>query len=287
VPATHGKQLTYTTADGLKLAFRTFGQGPPLLLLAGGPGQISDYMLPVAERLAQTRKVILPDQRGTGESDKPPVTRENYQLAKYVADLEALRQHLGIHQWDVLGHSWGGTLGMAHACEHPSTIKSLILVSTCGANTDFLTPALEELRSRLNKEDLALLSKSLDPEFAKSHPAEAARAGNQAFLPAFFYNRSRGEKLRNELNLEGMPGVFGTVFGAMRDEKINLLPCLRDVDAPSLVIHGDHDHIPVRFVQEVANALPKSKFVLLEHCGHFPWIEAEESFYESVLTITA
>src|SRR5438105_922163 len=196
-------QSRYTSLDGLILCYRLLGDGRPLLLLAGGPGMSADYMLPVASRLADLRKVILPDQRGTGSSDKPPVNRDNYHLAKYVDDLEALRQELNIESWDVAGHSWGGTLAMAYACEHPSTVSALTLISTCGANTDFLTPALEKLRSRLNKEDLALLAKSLDPDFIKNDPAAAGRAGNKAFLPAFFFDRAAGERYRDELELDG------------------------------------------------------------------------------------
>ena len=257
------------------------------MLLAGGPGQLAEYMTPVAQRLAQKRKVILPDQRGTGESDKPAVNRENYNLSKYVNDLESLRQHINIGKWDVVGHSWGGTFAMGYACEHPSTISTLTLIGTCGANTDFLTPALEELRSRLNKDDLELLAKSVDLELIKRDAAVAAKAGNQAFLPAFFFDRSVGERLRDELDLQGVPGVFGSVFGAMRDEEINLLPCLKNVKSPALVIHGDYDHIPERFVRDVASALPSARFVRLEHCGHFPWIEAEKAFYDTVFTMTA
>lgn len=241
------------------------------------------YMLSVAEHFSKNHLVILPDQRGTGESEKPPVSKDNYQLEKYVQDLLALQCHLEIERWDVVGHSWGGTLAMAFACHKPQSVSRLGLIGTCGPNTRFLTPALEELRSRLTQPDLKLLALSNDPDLLRKDPAAAARAGNQGFMPAFFYDREAGERYRDEhLDLEGTQGVFGAVFGKMREDGTDLLPCLSTFDQPALVIHGDHDHIPVEYAEEVADALPCCRFVLLPNCGHFPWAEAEELLYRNL-----
>ena len=69
---------------------------------------------------------------------------------------------------------------------------------------------------------------------------------------------------------------------AMWAENVDLRPCLSSVTIAALVVHGDYDHIPIRFPLQVAEALPDSTFVKLDQCGHFPWIEAEDAFYQAL-----
>jgi len=235
----------------------------------------ADYMLPVLERLADSHRVILPDQRGTRTSARPPVTSENYAIAKYVADLEAVREHLGIERWAVLGHSWGGTLAMAYACSFPWRVSRMLLIGTCGPTIDFLAPALEELGSRASPQDPAPVPSEV--------PDEAASNGARASLPLFFRNRALGDKYAaSQTGLISTAGVFGTVMKSLAAEGFDLRPRLKTLRIPTLVIHGDYDHIPIRFVKEIVECIPSSSLMLVQDCGHFPWIEAEPQFYEAV-----
>lgn len=99
--------------------------GQPVVFLHGGPGSGCN---PTQRRFFDPAhyRVILLDQRGCGRS-KPLGSIEENTTDALVADLEHLRNHLGIAQWLVFGGSWGSTLALAYAIAHPSKVSGLIL----------------------------------------------------------------------------------------------------------------------------------------------------------------
>src|SRR5436853_1013151 len=99
--------------------------GQPVVFLHGGPGggTVPDYRRffdPKAYR------IVLFDQRGSGKST-PHASLEENTTWHLVADIEKLRQHLGIDKWQVFGGSWGSTLALAYAETHPVRATELVL----------------------------------------------------------------------------------------------------------------------------------------------------------------
>jgi len=265
-----------TSADGLKLVCRTYGEGPPMLLLAGGPGMDAAYMAPVAERLAASHTVYLPDQRGTGGSGRPPLTPDSYSLAHYVEDIEIIRVKAGVSSWPVVGHSWGGFLAMGYMASHPEEVESLVLVGTCGPSIEFLGPALERLRARMSSEDRAKTN-ALSSLGATD---EAASENARISMPLLFSDRALGERFRDaQTGIISTWGLFSLVMDGIRKSGFDATPALQRFGGPVLVVHGDYDHIPNRYPKGIAEAAPRGRYVELERCGHFPWIEAEGEFY--------
>lgn len=99
--------------------------GIPCVCLHGGPGGQSS---PFVRRLfdPETWHVIQFDQRGTGRSRPHGETRENT-TAHLVADMERLREHLGVERWFLFGGSWGSTLAIAYAEAYPERVSGMIL----------------------------------------------------------------------------------------------------------------------------------------------------------------
>lgn len=97
--------------DDHALAWFAFGDpspgGAPLVLLNGGPGDDHRYLRPVAERLAAGRACVLYDQRGCGASRLDRLDGDTLHIDRFVADLDALREALGVARIDLFGHSWG------------------------------------------------------------------------------------------------------------------------------------------------------------------------------------
>lgn len=122
------------TGDGHQVYWEVAGspQGKPAVVLHGGPGSGATPWWRQFFDPARYR-VVLMDQRGCGRS-RPNAGEDcaalnNNTTRHLICDLEALRKHLGIEQWLVFGASWGSTLGLAYAIEHPERISELVLWS--------------------------------------------------------------------------------------------------------------------------------------------------------------
>ncbi len=99
--------------------------GKPAVVLHGGPG---GGITPFLRRLHDPSRyrIVLFDQRGCGQSTPHAELAENTTW-DLVADMERLREHLGIEKWQVLGGSWGSTLALAYAEDYPQRVTELIL----------------------------------------------------------------------------------------------------------------------------------------------------------------
>jgi len=114
-------------SGGHDLYFEQSGRrdGKPVLFLHGGPGGGTD---PKHRRFFDPSRyrIILFDQRGCGQSE-PFASLQDNTTWDLVADIERLREHLGIERWQVFGGSWGSTLAVAYAETHPTRVTELVL----------------------------------------------------------------------------------------------------------------------------------------------------------------
>jgi proline iminopeptidase len=110
-----------------KLYFEESGnpKGKAVVFLHGGPGGATD---PKVRRFFDPKRyrIVLFDQRGCGKST-PNASLVDNTTWHLVADIELLRQHLGIERWQVFGGSWGSTLALAYAQTHPKQVTELVL----------------------------------------------------------------------------------------------------------------------------------------------------------------
>ncbi len=115
------------TGDGHQVYWELCGnpQGKPAVFLHGGPGAGCS---PEHRRLFDPQRycVLLFDQRGCGRS-RPAASLDNNTTWHLVADIERLREQLGVAQWLVFGGSWGSTLALAYAQTHPQRVSALIV----------------------------------------------------------------------------------------------------------------------------------------------------------------
>ncbi|QSB14297.1 alpha/beta fold hydrolase [Natronosporangium hydrolyticum] len=113
--------------DGCRLWATCSGHGHPLLFCHGGPG-LWDMFTDLAATLGDVASVVRWDQRGCGRSER----RGGYTVARYLADLDAVRGQLAGARTALLGHSWGATLALRYALQHPDRVSHLIYVSGTG-----------------------------------------------------------------------------------------------------------------------------------------------------------
>jgi proline iminopeptidase len=118
--------------DGQEIYWERCGNphGTPAVFLHGGPGS---GCRPNHRRLFDPSlyNAVLFDQRGAGRSrplaSEPDADLRTNTTRHLIADIELLREHLGVERWTVLGISWGSTLGLAYAEAHPQRVRALIL----------------------------------------------------------------------------------------------------------------------------------------------------------------
>ncbi|MDP9436236.1 MAG: alpha/beta hydrolase, partial [Actinomycetota bacterium] len=121
---------TLSAPDGTRLAYTSQGSGPPLLCLPGGPGRAGAYLEDLAG-LADVRTLVVLDNRATGRS-QVPADPASLRFDRLAGDVEALREHLGVEQAEVLGHSAGTLVAQAWAANHPERVRALVLVTPSG-----------------------------------------------------------------------------------------------------------------------------------------------------------
>ncbi len=142
-----------------KLYCEQEGQGTPLVLLHGGPGATHHGFHPCFSRAASFARVIYYDQRGCGLSDFEP--GKGYSLDQAVDDLDRLRKALGVDQWVVLGHSYGGLLAQCYAMKYPENVKGLVLVcASTGLHGQSMPSRQGEFISQQERDKMAEISKT-------------------------------------------------------------------------------------------------------------------------------
>jgi proline iminopeptidase len=264
-----GGKLYYHIAGG--------GSGTPLIVINGGPGFDHTYLHVSTAwgTLAKNRRVIFYDQRGNGRSS-PLKPGQSCTLADQIADLEALRAHLGIEKWDVLGHSWGGYLSMAYSARHSERIAHLIIVDSGApkfSDTIFLFAQIfPETTERRN-----------GYTFADAMGDKAASDASIAdYLTMLFYSAEK----RDEFIAKMQPGaytklVFETLIADLA--RFDLNPELPKFKFPTLVVTGRYDiNVAPLLAYKIHNAIPGSKFVVFERSGHIPFYEQPDEFVAAV-----
>lgn len=153
------------TGDGHRIYWEACGNpaGKPAVLLHGGPGSGAtpwwrQFFDPARYRF------VLYDQRGCGRSVPNAcddlAALENNTTSQLVADLELIRRHLGIDRWLLFGASWGSTLGLAYAVEHPDRVSELVLwavVTTRASDVNWLTHTMGQIYPEEFEELLAVV----------------------------------------------------------------------------------------------------------------------------------
>lgn len=270
-----------SVADDVTLHVRTFAANnaqPPVLMLTGGPGFAGEQLRATAEALAGARTVILPDQRGTGESNNAPpvIDPAVFNFAQSVSDLEALRTEMGVDRWSIAGHSWGALLAMLYASEHPERVESLALIAPAGIESSFWTTYQNNIFDNLTDTERQGIGEIPLP--ADESPEEISRyirAANRAMAPAMLVNKDAAGALTAEITPENFNPAVSLSMNAQL-QSYDLREDLNAFDRPVLVIQGDGDPIGRDAADTIVETLPNATLQTIENCGHWPMLETPD-----------
>ncbi|KAH8109249.1 proline-specific peptidase [Phellopilus nigrolimitatus] len=252
----------------------------PLVVLHGGPGTSHDYMLPLADlsSLNPSTPVILYDQLGTARSAHPDLLSKDesfWTIELFVLELENLLAHFKISEsFDLLGHSWGGTLAAEFIVRRqPRGLKRLVLADVLAA-------------AKLRNEANARLRKTL-PEDVQEKIRRHEQAGTtdapeykQAMLVFYqtFACRTRPfpEKVMYSLKQADLEGGNGLENDWDIRDKIHL------IRVPTLLINGRYDFMADEVCSPYFHGIEKIKWVKFAESSHMPHWEERERYIEVV-----
>ncbi|MCB5190516.1 prolyl aminopeptidase [Methylobacillus arboreus] len=259
--------------------------GQPVVFLHGGPGSGCNpgqrrYFDPAHYR------IILLDQRGCGRSTPQGETQENT-TSHLVADLDALRQHLGIDRWLVFGGSWGSTLALNYALAHPQHVSGLILRGIFLSRQSELDWFLRDVQ-HFFPETWAKLLSYLPPEeqhnplsaFAErvfsndpaiSEPAavhwNAFEASIMTLLPTPINEQAINAKIELARARVQIHYIQNQCFVGHHDLLAEAAAQLKDI--PTVIVQGRYDMVcPPLTAHQLHEAIPHAEFHMIPDAGH-------------------
>ena len=274
----------FLTAGEVRLHVREVGEGPSLVVLHGGPDFDYDYLLPELDLLAERLRVVYYDQRGRGRS-ADGVRAEDVTIESEMDDLDRVRRHLGLGSVAVLGHSWGGVLAMEYAARHPERLTHLILLNTAPASQsdhrtfrrhlDRIRPPgdLDRMRSLAATAEFRAGDLDVEAEYYRIHyrPTLSPPDLLDRLVPRLRTNFTP-ERVLAARAIEDR--LYDQTWGS---PGYDLIPALRRVAVPTLVLHGENDLVPVEVVVRIAEAVAGARLVVLPGCGHFAYLEQPDA----------
>lgn len=269
-----------TRARGLEFAIYTTPPVAgmlPLLCINGGMVYSHILLWPALAPLAAHRQLILYDQRGRGRSQAPPGARAA-RIEHDALDVRALREALGLAQWDVLGHSWGGGIAMLGAANDPDGVRNLVLVDAVGLTPEWLTALHDAALARLTGEARARLA-AFDP--LALHDPEPGRQAeyNRALYPAWFHDGALGAMFSPPL---ARSDTGAAAVARLRREGFDWRAAPAQIRARTLLVHGTSDLIPVAQAERTVTLIPNARLALIPDAGHMPFWEQPAQFFQLV-----
>ncbi len=277
------------------LSFATWSTPPvanatPLVCVNGGLIYDHSLLWPALAPLAQHRQLILYDQRGRGASQVPPGMAAS-RIDFDAGDLVALRQAMGIAQWHMLGHSWGGGIAMQAAALDAEAVHALVLVNAVGVNGSWLPPLHAAGVARLEQtgqHEAAERLRALETAALREADIDVHASYTQAFFPAWFADP---EFARRAVPPRGQSVTGAHVVARLRREGYDWSARLSALRASTLVLHGTADVLPLS-VAEQTTQLFKSfgvsvQLQALDNAGHNPFWEAPAEFFSAITAFLA
>ena len=215
-------------------------------MLHGGPGASHDYLRPGLDALAAPgrRRLFYYDQRGSGRSPLDAgVAPAPWQ--EHVADLDAVRAHLGGAPLTLVGYSWGALLALLYACEHRDRVARLILVSPAPAAARERAEARERLAAMSARPSVQALRARLDPPAPSgAAPMDAAERRRNRFALAVAGYFADPERALGLTPFIVKQAAEDAVWRSLGD--YDLRPRLRALGIPAIVAHGERGSDPAR-----------------------------------------
>lgn len=276
-----------TLDNGYRIWTQKLGSGPKkVLLLHGGPGFSHDYMDCFADFLpAAGYEMYFYDQLGCGKSDRPD-DPSLWTLPRYLDEVEQVRLALGLEDFILVGHSWGGILGIEYALAHGTNLRGFVLSNMTASFADFAAytkvlkaslpsavrhqlSALEEAGKSGSEEYGALLQKYLYTRYiCRLDPWPAGLQHSFEVANGTIYNQMQG------------PNEF-VITGNLKNW--DRWGDLHKIKTPSLVMGARFDEMNPKSVEREAKLIPDARLFMSETGSHLAMWDDQKNYFGALL----
>ncbi|KAG6369584.1 Alpha/Beta hydrolase protein [Boletus reticuloceps] len=261
----------------------------PVVMLHGGPGLSHHYVLPYKDLHTRFNiPVIFYDQIGIGESSHPKdVPKEFWTVKLFMDELDNILECLGIKDFDLVGHSWGGMLAAHYVSHrHPPGLRRLVLASAAPSmalwvesTRQLLQKLPENVRETIEKHERE--GSTDDPEY---------QAGMNVFYAKHVCKITPWpEELSSSFAaMQADPVVYSTMLGPSEFTIVGTLKdwsCLdqiHTIDCPTLLTNGADDEAQDVAVQPFFTKIPKVRWVTFANSSHMAFFEERDRYFEIV-----
>lgn len=232
---------------GVRLAYNVTGTGPPVLLLHGWGGSMQSFA-PVVDQLAPRGYALHTlDLPGFGASAQPPTP---WGVGEYVDVVLAYMDAHNLAQVAIVGHSFGGRIGLMLAAQYPVRVSQMVLAASAGLRT----PLSARHRAR--------------NVLARSVRRTLGAVGLRSLRDHLHDRYNRRYASADYLNAGPLRATFLRVIGE------DLTDYARRVQAPTVLIWGDQDvDTPLWQGQKLEQLIPDAGLIVLTGAGHFAYLE--------------
>jgi len=261
---------------GTHVTASVMGRGPPLLVMPVSWGMDSYVYTRGFSALQGKTRLVFFDPRGVGDSGA--AEDPDLPLDVLVEDADAVREHLGLKRWTVLGHSNGGFGALAYVLAHPDRVERLILVCTA-ASRAFEEEAVQRMRDH-----------AAWPELVQAGDRLRTEGTEEAFrdmMGVMFTMAVRDPERFRRAN-EDLLGRMRFSPARLRHSSVDLhgydlRARLNEIRVPTLIIAGKHDLIvPPSASKEIFEGIKASRLIVFPESGHWPFVEERALFVEEV-----
>jgi pimeloyl-ACP methyl ester carboxylesterase len=251
-------------ANGLEIAYRRAGEGPPLVLVHGATEDGRAWE-PQLAALSEEFTTVAWDEPGAGRSSD---VIAGFGLADYAGCLAALIEALELGPAHVAGISWGGTVALEVYRHHPALVATLIMVDTYAGWKGSLPEEEVDARVKAVRNTLAAPAEEFDPGLAL--PGWFAGDPPAKFVP-----------LLESMAADTRPESVRIALSVMAEADQRDL--LSRIAVPTLLVWGEQDaRSPLSVARQFEAAIPDTRLVVIPDCGHVSNLERPDAFNEAV-----
>jgi len=255
-------------ANGINIHYEIHGTGEPVVLI-GGLGADTFLWFRQTPELSKQFQVIVFDNRGAGESDKP---EEPYTVKMFADDTAGLLKALGIARAHIIGASLGGLIAQEFALTYPQMVNRLVLASTGFGGPHMVKPSFFDLIPMM-----LTMRRSGDP-------AEDIRRSFTLFTSQAWCAQ-HGDLVKQYVDWRVAhpqpPDAYKRQNAAVKT--FDAEDRIGQIKAPVLIIHGEKDRVvPVKNAHLLKSKLPQAALVIIPEAGHAAPIQCAEQFNATV-----